>query len=139
METLHESIRISLQSLALAAVPGLLCRRADGINILFHMLLTSYAANNPECEGMLLGKRGTQASPLCHICFVNRDDLNFNGVVDRRSLKDTLSSLLCYLKDTSSEAQGKMQQFPMISIAPVLNRFPFVRAETSVDLYLVFH
>lgn len=69
--------------------------------------------------------------------FGKKRRIQFDLVGSQKKLKDTLK-LLSFQKDAFSEAQVRMEQFSMLSIAPVLCTFLSVGAEPPVYLYVVF-
>lgn len=89
IEILHKTAEMRLTQLADCTLKWLKRTSADLKKIHFHVMLSWYTADIPECENMFSVKRSTKISAACHSFLVGVAKCSSNQFQKTRTLSHT--------------------------------------------------
>lgn len=137
LNALYESIELRLKSIADISLEGLYCTSIDCVEILFHILLTSYIADIPEHKELPSVQRDTKFSSLCHNSLIKTASFNSDWTKILRNLAESCA-LLKEANKGSLLPQQTIAEYSMHFIPPVSLQFQLLGVHPSVSIYAIF-
>lgn len=96
-------------------------------------MLISYNAHIPECEDMFSVKHSTTALTQCHKSWFSKSNFSSN-----KTAKENLCGMSWNAHQSENGSEGFLQQNGRIPMIPVLQKCPFFRIHSSVDIFAIF-